>query len=232
MHAGSEKLTESDLRSAFFNRFRDEFLWIFPNAALNAWECDLLAVHPDGRATEWEIKRSRADFKNDRKKSRPSIPGVEDRPDTKFDALCAGFGPNYFGYLVPEGLITADDLPPFAGWMTYNPLSKTLTLEKPPAALHPEPLSPAQLSRLIGSVYQRFWKYKTGQEISDTRVDELRKERDRWERRYHQEVAFREKHAILTDGALREALRKWISGPGIPENIRHDLQQFLNGPEF
>lgn len=71
------------------------------------WESDYLAITRSGIAYECEIKISKQDFLNDSKKHNKHLIISEGRlPEGR---------PNYFYYVVPEGLISAEDVPEHAG---------------------------------------------------------------------------------------------------------------------
>jgi hypothetical protein len=71
------------------------------------WESDYLAITRSGIAYECEIKISKQDFLNDSKKHNKHLIISEGRlPEGR---------PNYFYYAVPEGLISAEDVPEHAG---------------------------------------------------------------------------------------------------------------------
>lgn len=70
------------------------------------WECDVLSLNRSGYLVEFEVKVSRADFLNDRKKTR----------FWHYDKLASIHNtPNRFFYAVPPGLINSSELPWFAG---------------------------------------------------------------------------------------------------------------------
>lgn len=77
------------------------------------WESDYLAITRSGIAYECEIKISKQDFINDAKKHNKHVIISEGRlPEGR---------PNYFYYAVPEGLITAEDVPEYAGLIYVMP---------------------------------------------------------------------------------------------------------------
>jgi hypothetical protein len=85
------------------------------NAYIGDWEADIVHLHNLKRkqvVTEYEVKISRSDFFADAKKR--SRPGAT-KEQLKSEVLTAGDRCNYFYYLVPENLITPDEVPPYAG---------------------------------------------------------------------------------------------------------------------
>ncbi len=71
------------------------------------WESDFFCVDDEGYATEFEIKISRADFKGDFRKYKHLL----FRKIEKRGLLM----PNKFYYVVPDGMVSPDDIPRYAG---------------------------------------------------------------------------------------------------------------------
>jgi len=72
------------------------------------WESDLILITKSNYIYEFEIKVSKADFKNDFKhKAKKHTILKENKEDIK--------KPNYFYYVVPENLIAEEDIPEYAG---------------------------------------------------------------------------------------------------------------------
>lgn len=114
-------------------------MWI-TNQYLFLWESDFLEIRKSGFTAEYEIKVSRSDFLVDKKKEdKFRILEVGSRlqerweyvrnPDGGYKRDASGKTvrkslppkelkerrPNYFSYVVPEGLITAEEVPSYAG---------------------------------------------------------------------------------------------------------------------
>jgi len=95
--------------------FRDKINnFIFPNTYIGKYEADLLEITKSGYAYEYEVKISRSDFKNDAKKRPKSRPWQSPRK-SKFEIIADGSRINYFYYIVPENLVSVDEVPEFAG---------------------------------------------------------------------------------------------------------------------
>lgn len=77
------------------------------NMYVFTWESDVLILTKSHYWYEIEIKVSRADFKNDLKHKTKKHNTLSDADATD--------KPNYFYYAVPEGLISAEEVPPYAG---------------------------------------------------------------------------------------------------------------------
>ncbi len=107
------------------------------------WECDLFEVTAAGYFREYEVKLSVRDFRADRYKEREvrgsgrmelldaalaKFPGQSRwvaESETKHALLAAGSvrGPSQFFYVTPEGLLDAEPLPPWAGWLEVYTVS-------------------------------------------------------------------------------------------------------------
>lgn len=100
-------------------RWQTEFA--LPNfTPLEWWECDLFVLTKSGYFREFEVKISRSDFLRDGEKSAEVGPWKwgEKRPtERKHDLLASGStrAPYQFWYVTPPGVLTAADLPPWAG---------------------------------------------------------------------------------------------------------------------
>lgn len=84
------------------------------------WECDVLELTGSGYFREYEVKLTVADFKADaakRMEKRPWAFGTAAQWENKHALLAAGDprGPVEFSFVVPEGLIAQEMLPPWAG---------------------------------------------------------------------------------------------------------------------
>lgn len=104
--------------------------YVMENLYVFGWESDKLIETRSGLIYEFEIKISKADFKNDFIK--------EDKHKTlkgwKYSNLVEEGGllplhfekkPNYFYYAVPEGMITVDEVPEYAGLIYILPEGAT-----------------------------------------------------------------------------------------------------------
>jgi hypothetical protein len=80
--------------------------WKLLNLYVFDWESDLLFLTKSDYFYEFEIKVSRADFKNDFKKVNKHEVLKDSNNHRK---------PNYFIYAVPEGLIRVEEVPEYAG---------------------------------------------------------------------------------------------------------------------
>lgn len=158
---------------------------VVPNSCVFGWESDVVSVNKTGFIAEFEIKVSRADFKVDAKKARS---GLLINPVQK---SCV-FGdvthprPNYFYYAVPEGLITVDEIPEYAGLIYVK--NKAEVINGRPALyygtageikaaprLHKEKINEWQRKQLARALSGRFWRQRL---CNDSDVKQS--VRDRW----------------------------------------------------
>lgn len=79
----------------------------------NTWESDYLALTKSGYLYEGEVKVSRSDFKADFKKEQKHTLLRESYE--KLEGLEGKLRPHYFFYAVPEGLVSEDEVPEYAG---------------------------------------------------------------------------------------------------------------------
>ena len=101
----SDKITRSFLRKIWsWNEI------IIPNFYFN-WEMDIFRMLPSWYIYEYEIKISRADFKNDFKKACWNRNKHERLKDWKLDC-------NRFYFIVPRDLILIDEIPDYC-WLIY-----------------------------------------------------------------------------------------------------------------
>lgn len=100
----------------------------------NWWECDVFELTGAGFFREYEIKLSRADFKRDAEKDGWAghwDPG-EGRKN-KHELLAQGDarGPVQFWFVVPEDLVTVDEVPEWAGLLYFRENKERRLWERP-----------------------------------------------------------------------------------------------------
>lgn len=136
-----------------------------PNSKVFAWESDFISVTSSGFVHEFEVKVSRADFKQDTKKSRATL---------LCDPVVRGFWgnhtcqrPNYFWYVVPNDLITPEEVPEYAGLIYamepvvgYHLYYNTTKEIKPAKRIHNEKIADADRRQLARSMTVRYWKQR------------------------------------------------------------------------
>lgn len=177
----SEELIQKVLRGGGVLSF-NSIKYRAENLNIYAWESDSLAVTKSGYAYEYEIKISRADFKNDFKHKKIKhqllegkyvLNGFETVGDGK---MRLNDRPNYFFYVVPEDLVTVDEVPDYAGLIYIKPTYnydgtirwyKTVVVKEAPR-LHKDKIDETHL-KLAEKFYYNYitWKYKYQDEIEE-----------------------------------------------------------------
>ena len=142
--------TESFIQKAIRKSYVQHSKYVVDNIFVFDWECDVFILKPNGYCIEFEIKTTKADFKNDAKKvnKHNKIKNVN-------EIECA----NKFYYVVPENLILKDDIPEYSG-LIYVKENKDLIIVKPAPFIHKEKidfekrLCPKFYARWINSKYE------------------------------------------------------------------------------
>ena len=167
------KITAEKIISGFIDsRMVESGSKLFPNTYLDHWEADILELTKSDYLYEYEIKVSRADFKNDSKKKRRYWSGSE---VTKYSELHNGNRVNNFSYIVPEGLIKPEEVPEFAGLIYakestiryfshergyYDKPVVFFSTIKPAPRLSKEKATDKRKMKLFESCYYRFHKLR------------------------------------------------------------------------
>jgi len=184
-------MTERLIQNELWKKFnRANFKLACPNYTPVGWfECDLFAVTKSDIGVEYEIKITRKDFRDDSKKTLKS----------EWRKLSSGWGreaaegkhtlmaskstkaPNRFYYVVPEDLITFNEIPPWAGliYIRFIPATEyhaeryhIYEVVKAPL-LHKEKVKASVLDHMRGVFYWRYWNLRTKQkEIDEHRSSE------------------------------------------------------------
>lgn len=184
-------MTESVIQQALKWYFINYEYKLF-NSFVYDWESDFFGVTKSGYAVEVEIKISRSDFKNDAKKiekhhllcncdknnivkkTYPFNPYLR-KGETEYhykvgDASTIFFcdpkkhTPNKFFYCVPEGLITKEECPKYAGLIYYRKdISSQMITVKPAPFLHK--VQNSLTGTLLSKFYHKSMNLKS--ELSD-----------------------------------------------------------------
>lgn len=187
----SPKIDEKTVQKAFFERFRSEYLALIPNTFLLGWEADILAISYDLIPSEFEIKLSVADFKNDAKKTK--IVDADDEEvspisfSTKYEAILSGKGASSLSYIIPNTLLSKIEIPEHFGIIVFEMIesqeSSTISFLQIRSAskFHDNPISSENILRLISNLADhRFSEsLKSSNEIIENEYGELK-------RKYHQ----------------------------------------------
>jgi len=153
---------EAKLQKLLFCEFAGRSI-VVPNAHFrnSRWEMDALVITKAGYSYEYEIKCTKADFKNEFKKKA-----------TKHRYMEAGFSKryhaNYYSILCPEELITIEDVeelnPKYGLWWANRYWMKC---QKKPVKLHDETISDkyyrALCVKLMYKIFNHCDKYTVRQ---------------------------------------------------------------------
>jgi len=145
-------MTEFEAQNHLYHELRQKrHEPVVPNVKLWRWECDLVSVTQAGYAVEYEIKRTRGDFRRDRDKRRDRF----FRGKSRFKHR--GHGPCRFFYVATPALdLCADELPEYAGLITLeHDGTPTRVVEAP--RLHEHTISPQCLDYLNRGLMCRYW---------------------------------------------------------------------------
>lgn len=146
---GKFEYTETSIQEGL-RSFMSSPKFFLRNMYVFGWESDVLILTNSGYWYEIEIKISRADFHNDQKHKSQKFNFMADE-DTRNK-------PNYFYYAVPEGMISPDEVPSFAG-LIYMHRSRPEVIKKAPK-IHKEKIREDGLG-LADKFYHHMVKAKT-----------------------------------------------------------------------
>lgn len=131
--------------------------FILNNLYVFGWESDVLILTKSGYWYEFEIKISKSDFKNDFKhKNDKHVNMLSNQLETR--------KPNYFNYVVPENLISIEEIPEYAGLIYITESGRTKTIKNAPK-LHREKVDPNKLG-LLDKFYYNMQNAKFSEKIS------------------------------------------------------------------
>lgn len=139
-------------------------------------EADLFCIRKSGLCDEFEIKTSRKDFLNDKKKfvrfrslephesrngifdwdNRHQLPNYKAKHQALLDGdMCV----NYFWYAVLEGVADVSDVPAFAGLIIVRP-EKCIQIKKMPTKLHSKKMPIEERYNVARKSTYRYWSLK------------------------------------------------------------------------
>lgn len=140
------------------------------NLFVFGWESDYLAITKSLVSYEIEIKISKADFKNEAKHKVDKYLLLEGGKE-KLGRYSGGV-PNYFYYAVPDGLITEEEIPEFAGLIYVNPWG--VTIVKAAKKLTEEKFD-AEKYNLTDKFYYNMWTWRNKFEEFRDSAEEIKK---------------------------------------------------------
>lgn len=148
-------MKESDVQNALYTELFTSCHIIIPNFHPRFWyECDIYAVTKAGYAREYEVKLSRADFKNDKKN--------KTRKHSRLKERDAG-GPTQFYYVVPELMIKKTEIPKYAGLYYIHECGNggvILMKVKEAPRLSRKKVNRSQLMKICRAFYFRYWNLR------------------------------------------------------------------------
>jgi hypothetical protein len=157
--------TEKSLQQALWNyRIKQGHKLICPNAQIFIGESDLLSVSLKGFAYTHEIKVSKADFKRefqfDKQTSNKKYFMHEALERIKKTGVITDAWtdriPSYYLFVCPSNLITADEIPAYAGLLWYDGEGFTKIVNAP--RIHAKVLSDRFRTEISNSLMWRYWK--------------------------------------------------------------------------
>jgi hypothetical protein len=168
-------LSERNIQVSLYWELQSSCAIIMPNfTPTNWWECDLFAVTKAGYMREYEIKLTVSDFKADARKAAKRLehqPTMKDglwqraayKQEHKHGLLSSGDvrGPSQFWYVVSKGLVSAEDVPSWAGLIEaevhegwYRP--HLVEVKKAPR-LHKAKINDGECARATTNGHLRYW---------------------------------------------------------------------------
>lgn len=142
-------MTEAEIQNAlYYETLRKRHRLAVPNVHVLGWESDMVSVTKHDLLVEYEIKCSRSDFHADRKKIRHRILDGGVISDLERGAA-------YFYYVTPRDLVTAAEVPWYAGLIYSHPV---MQIVKRAPKLHDQKLRDSQRRWLERSLTARYWK--------------------------------------------------------------------------
>jgi len=161
------QLTEAAIQDLlYFHCVSKGHILVNPNSCVFGWESDFVSVTKNLMVHEFEIKISKSDFKADAKKEKSAlmIDPVKiyypDLPRHRIEVTVRR--PNYFYYVVPQGMITPEEVPDYAGLIYACPWydKGRLRIAKKVRRIHDQPIDQHQVLQLTRSVMYRYWRQR------------------------------------------------------------------------
>lgn len=134
---------------------------VFPNVYIGPFEADIVEITKDGYAHEFEVKISRSDFHMDSAKEKKYRWADNIK---KYEHLVNGDHVNSFSFVVPEGLVTVEEVPEWAGLIYAKPYGTDryrFDIVKKAKRLSKEKHGERIRHKCLLSSYYRFHKLRT-----------------------------------------------------------------------
>lgn len=136
------------------DRYRRSF--VLPNyTPVGWWENDVIERTGAGYWNEYEIKITKQDFAKDSAKER----GVSVVRNKWNELEWTDKGPNRFWFVVPEGMLSMNDIPSWAGWMEARESRSgrvALSVVKKAVVRHRKKMDPAIEAHARSVIYYRL----------------------------------------------------------------------------
>lgn len=147
-------MTERDIQIALYRQcLREDRKCIIPNIWTGAGEADLIAMTKSNYLYEFEIKISRADFKNDFKHKPFKHDLLSGYNTHKYNNVIPTA---YFYYAVPENLVKIEEVPEYAGLIYITEHSRCLIVKGAPK-ISKEKVTLEQENHVMRGCYYRMW---------------------------------------------------------------------------
>ena len=164
--------TETSVQDTIWHRYsQKQSLMVVPCSNVFGWEADIVIVTKALIAHEFEIKLSKVDFRNDKKKEKFEHIERWRKGEKKYVKTYLEEGgrtwrwehkglqpPNYFWYVCPQDLIKPEEVPTYAGLAYVDKFC--FWVQKKPTRLHKDKLTEKELLQLCRAMNFRYWNYR------------------------------------------------------------------------
>ena len=143
-------MTEVTIAQILYTHWLGSHKAVVRNVYMHWGECDVLSINKNKYLYEFEIKISKSDLKNESKKLTKA---------KKHRLIDIGQGPNYFYFVVPEGLIDRGDIVPWpnAGLIYVGQFGR-VKIVKRAKRIHDREADPNTLIKIAQSLSYRFYE--------------------------------------------------------------------------
>lgn len=139
-----------------------------PNSNALGWEADLLSITGTGMVHEYEIKATASDLRADAKKSKHKHFEGWLLGERTHQATAWGYDyesdilqpPNYFWYVVPDGLKDKVEDQRFGIIVYHDQHSRGVEVYRRAKRLHKTPATPKMIQQISRSMMFRFWSQR------------------------------------------------------------------------
>jgi hypothetical protein len=152
------------------HRYWSGRIYEVPNIYLYRWESDFISVTKSGYVHEYEIKTSKADYRNDHKNKTEKhgilingfrTPDKWDLVNTRYkfttDNKIICQRPNYFWFVCKQGII--EEVNNYAGLIIIKQHGGIDIIKSAPR-LHKDKITEYQKTKILTSMYHRYWQMR------------------------------------------------------------------------